>query len=126
MFLHCLKYDFKRTIRDKGLIFWMMAFPIILSTLFNLAFSNIYDNDILRDTIDIAIVQEYENPMFDMVLESATNGDKPLFKAEKTDIVTAEKKLKENEIAGIVNTDDMSVEISPDGDNTHQTLSTLS
>ena len=122
MFLHCLKYDFKRTIRDKGLIFWMMAFPIILSTLFNLAFSNIYDNDILRDTIDIAIVQEYENPMFDMVLESATNGDKPLFKAEKTDIVTAEKKLKENEIAGIVNTDDMSVEISPDGDNTHQTI----
>ena len=122
MFLHCLKYDFKRTIRDKGLIFWMMAFPIILSTLFDLALSNIYDNDIIRDTIDIAIVQEYENPMFDMVLETVTNGDKPLFKAEKTDMTTAEKRLKENEIAGIVNTDDMSLVISPDGDKTHQTI----
>ena len=123
MFLHCLKYDFKRTIRDKGLIFWMMAFPIILSTLFNLTLSNIYDNDILRSTIDIAVVAEqYEDPTFDVVLQNASNGDKPLFKAEYMDRETAEKKLKDNDIAGIVFTDDMSLEFSPDGDKTHQTI----
>ena len=83
MFLHCFKYDFIRTIRDKGLIFWMMAFPIILSTLFNLAFSNIYNNDVLRDTINIALISENEDPMFDAVLKQVTDGDKPLFKAEK-------------------------------------------
>ena len=122
MFLHCFKYDFIRTIRDKGLIFWMMAFPIILSTLFNLAFSNIYNNDVLRDTINIALISENEDPMFDAVLQQVTDGDKPLFKAEKMSRADAEKKLTDNDIAGIINTEDMSLIFSPDGDKTHQTI----
>ena len=55
MFLHNFKYSLKTLLRNKGLIFWTFAFPIILGTLFNLAFSDIENKETL-DIIDIAIV----------------------------------------------------------------------
>ena len=45
MFLHNLKYSLKTLFRSKALIFWTFAFPILLGTLFNMAFSNIEKND---------------------------------------------------------------------------------
>ena len=42
MFLHNLKYEFLQNIRQKELIGWMMLFPIVLATLFYVAFGNIY------------------------------------------------------------------------------------
>ena len=41
MFINNFKYSFKVLIRNKGLIFWTFAFPIILGIFFNMAFSNI-------------------------------------------------------------------------------------
>ena len=62
MFIHNLKYSLKTLFRNKMLIFWTFAFPIILGTLFNLAFSNIADTEKF-DIIDIAIVNndDFEN-----------------------------------------------------------------
>ena len=41
MFVHNFKYSLKILFKNKGLLFWTFIFPIILGTLFNLAFSNI-------------------------------------------------------------------------------------
>ena len=62
MFKHNFKYAFKTLFRNKMLIFWTFAFPIILGTLFNLAFSNIENSEKLN-IIDIAIVnsEEFQN-----------------------------------------------------------------
>lgn len=62
MFIHNLKYSLKTLFRNKMLIFWTFAFPIILGTLFNLAFSNIANTEKF-DIIDIAIVNndDFEN-----------------------------------------------------------------
>ena len=60
MFYHNFKYAFKTLFRDKMLIFWTFAFPIILGTFFNMAFSNIENSEKL-DIISIAIVEKEEN-----------------------------------------------------------------
>ncbi len=56
MFIHNFKYALKTLFRNKMLIFWTYAFPIILGTFFNMAFSNIENSEKL-EIIDIAIVE---------------------------------------------------------------------
>ena len=62
MFTHNFKYAFKTLFQNKMLIFWTFAFPIILGTLFNMAFSNIENSEKLK-IINIAIIQneDFEN-----------------------------------------------------------------
>ena len=55
MFIHNFKYTLKILLKNKELVFWSFAFPIILATLFNMAFSNISNSQKL-DIIDIAII----------------------------------------------------------------------
>ncbi len=59
MFIHNFKYALKTLFRNKMLIFWTFAFPIILGTFFNMAFSNIENSEKL-DIINIAIVNNKE------------------------------------------------------------------
>ena len=53
--LHEIKYRIITIYRDRQAAFWSLLFPIILGTLFSLAFGY-FGNDI--DTIDTAIVKE--------------------------------------------------------------------
>ena len=53
MFYHNLKYSIKILLKNKVLIFWTFAFPIILGTFFHMAFSNLVSSEKL-DIIDIA------------------------------------------------------------------------
>lgn len=55
MFLHNFKYTLKTLFKNKILIFWTYAFPLILGTFFYLAFSDIENSEKLS-IIDIAIV----------------------------------------------------------------------
>lgn len=59
MFIHNFKYTFKSLIRNKALVFWSFAFPLILATLFNMAFSNIINSEKLSIT-NIAIINNEE------------------------------------------------------------------
>ena len=59
MFIHNLKYTIKTLFKNKVLIFWTFAFPIILGTFFNMAFSNI-ENDEKLQVFDIAVVDNAE------------------------------------------------------------------
>lgn len=56
MFTHNLKYSLKILFKNKALIFWTFAFPIILGTFFYLAFSNI-ENSENFSSIEIAVVE---------------------------------------------------------------------
>lgn len=57
MFYHNFKYALKTLLKNKMLIFWTFAFPIILGTFFSMAFSNIEQSEKL-DIINIAVVGE--------------------------------------------------------------------
>ena len=89
MFFHNFKYTFKILLKNKTLVFWSIVWPLILVSLFNMAFSNMINSEQL-DTIDIGVVdnenykkQEYlsstlgelsdkqnENYMFNITYES--------------------------------------------------------
>ena len=104
MFKHNFKYAFKTLFRNKMLIFWTFAFPIILGTLFNLAFSNIENSEKLN-IIDIAIVnsEEFQN---DEIYKEAfknlsdeSNGDR-LFNTKYTSKEEAIALLEDGKITG--------------------------
>ena len=55
MFGHNFKYTFKVLMRSRMLLFWTFVFPLVLGTMFKLAFSNIENSEKLN-VIPIAIV----------------------------------------------------------------------
>ena len=56
MFKHELKYSLKVLLKNKILLFWTLAFPLIIGIFFNMAFSDVEKNEKL-DIIDIAIIE---------------------------------------------------------------------
>ena len=59
MFIHNLKYTVKILFKNKVLIFWMFAFPIILGIFFHMAFENIEKDEALQ-VFDIAVIDNKE------------------------------------------------------------------
>lgn len=55
--MHNFKYTLKTIFKNKALIFWTFAFPLILATFFNMAFSDIEESEKLK-IIDIAIIND--------------------------------------------------------------------
>lgn len=104
MFIHNFKYSLKALLRNKMLIFWTFAFPIILGTLFKVAFSNIENSEKL-DIINIAIVQNEEfenNEAFKASFEklSDENNEDRLFNTQYTTKEEAKDLLNKGEIIG--------------------------
>lgn len=110
MFLHNLKYSLKTLFKNRMLIFWTYAFPLILGTFFYLAFSNI-ENSEKFDVIDIAIVN---NEQFNdnMVLKESFNvlgdeeSDEQLFNIKYVDLEEAIKLLENDEVSGYLVVDE--------------------
>lgn len=116
MFRQIFKYEFLNTIRQKELIFWMMCFPIILGTFFNLAFGNIYEKNEIFTEIPVAVAETKEDSVFREVLDELSTGDSPLFKVQYTDMEEAEELLKNEDIKGIICVDDeLSLSVAGNG-----------
>ena len=104
MFIHNFKYTLKTLFKNKMLIFWTFAFPIILGTFFKMAFSNIENSEKL-DIIDIAIIENDEFKNSDVFKESfktlsdESNEDR-LFNTKYVDEEKAKEMLKNDEITG--------------------------
>ena len=104
MFIHNFKYAFKTLFKNRMLIFWTFAFPIILGTLFNMAFSNIENGEKL-DIINIAIInnENFENnEAFKKSFEelSDENNEDRLFNTQYTTEEKAKELLDKGEIVG--------------------------
>lgn len=123
MFIHNFIYSFKTLFRNKMLIFWTFAFPIILGTFFNMAFSNIEDSEKL-EMIPIAIVNN-EDFKDDEILKEAfktlsdeENEDR-LFDTKYTTEEEAKQLLQNDEIIGymILEKDEPKVVVTTSGIN---------
>ncbi len=104
MFGHNFKYTLKTLFRNKTLIFWTFAFPIILGTFFNMAFSNIENSEKL-EIIDIAIVnnEEFENnKIFKEAFENLSDekNENRLFNTKYVTEEQAKELLENDEISG--------------------------
>jgi ABC-2 type transport system permease protein len=104
MFIHNLKYALKTLFRSRMLLFWTFAFPIILATFFNMAFSNIENSEKLT-IINIAIVDNayFEtNEIFRQAFKQLSDEESSsrLFNTQYVDYEEAQRLLKEDKITG--------------------------
>lgn len=123
MFMHHFHYAFKTLFRDKMLIFWTFAFPIILGTFFSLAFSNIESSEKL-DIIPIAVVENSDFMGSEAWRESfaALSGEdsgRQLFHTQYVSEEEARQLLEDKEIDGyfILSGDEPRVVVSSSGIN---------
>lgn len=106
MFIHNFKYALKTLLKNRMLIFWTFAFPIILGTFFNMAFSNIVENEKLN-IIDIAIVDDSnfkENEIFKTAFETLSdeNNEERMFNTKYVTLEEAKNLLQNDEIVGFL------------------------
>lgn len=109
MVLHNFIYRLKCIVRDKQMIFWTLLFPIILATLFNMAFSNLSKAENFSK-IKIGIVNntEFNNDVnFKSIITSVSNPDKSagksnLFDVKYTSKEEADKLLNDSKIEGYI------------------------
>lgn len=106
MFKHNFIYSLKTLFKNKSLIFWTFAFPIILGTLFNMAFKDIEKNESFK-TIDIAIINNKEfneNKMYKEIFDklSDESNKEKIFNIQYVDEKSAQKMLENNEIKGYI------------------------
>lgn len=115
MFFHDFKYALKVLFKNKMLLFWTFAFPILLGIFFHMAFSDIEKNETL-DIISIAVIENdsfYKNEMFKEAFN--TLGDKKnknqLFDVSYVSLKKAKQLLNEKEITGYLEFDKEDVHI---------------
>lgn len=124
MFIHNLKYTIKTLFKNKVLIFWTFAFPIILGLFFNMAFSNIEKDEKLQ-VFDIAVVnnnQFQKEKIYQEALKKLSHGEDKLFNIKYVSQKKAAKLLNNSDIKGyiIFKNDKPEVVIKENG--TYQTI----
>ncbi|GAX46590.1 ABC transporter permease [Pseudolactococcus reticulitermitis] len=58
---HLLIYRLKQTLRDRSILFWTLAFPMILGTFFFMAFGDLAKHDEMATEIPIAMVVRHQS-----------------------------------------------------------------
>ncbi len=101
---HLMKYSFLQMMRDTGVMFWALVFPIILGTMFYFAFGNGAASENL-EMIPIAVVNEGENPNTESFTAFLKELDGDTLKIVQLDEEKAEKKLLAGDIYGIYTLD---------------------
>ncbi|KNZ40243.1 ABC transporter permease [Acetobacterium bakii] len=114
MFLFNYRYRLKCIFKDRQLMFWTFLFPILLATLFNLAFANITSSDNFIK-VNVAVVQNEaldQNPAFTQAITGADD----LFVVQNTTRAEADALLQDNQIDGIITFDpDLNMVVNQSG-----------
>lgn len=125
MFFHNLKYNIKVLLKNKGLLFWTFAFPIIMATLFNMAFGN-WEESVKFDPIDIAIIENENyknNEVAKNVFESLSKEDEnKVFNITYVDKNSAQKLLEDKKIVGYIEYKENGSEIKVESNGTSATI----
>ncbi len=109
MIFHNYIYRLKCILRDKQNMFWTLLFPILLATLFNMAFSNLSSAENFSE-IKIGIIENEEykrNADFIKTIESlstanTTTENSKLFHVSYTAKEEADRLLEDNKIEGYI------------------------
>lgn len=99
--MHNFMFSLKTLFKNRPLIFWTFLFPVILGTLFSLAFSNIEESEKL-DFIPIAIVSGNERDLVSQILSKMGNKDDDdrIFDISFVSLQEADKMLEDESIDG--------------------------
>ena len=110
MFWHNFKYTLKTLFKNKMLIFWTFAFPILLGLFFHMAFSNIEKSETF-EAFNIAVVDDEnfkQNETFQIILKelSSENNDNQVFNTKYVKLEEAKELLNNDKIVGYLIFDD--------------------
>ena len=112
MFKHIFINSLKVLFKNKMLIFWTFIFPIILGTLFNMAFSNIEKEELFK-TIEIGIVDDdnyKNNQVYKMTFDylSSSENDNKIFNVTYGSADELKNLLDDDKIVGYLYLDSTS------------------
>lgn len=102
--LSLMKYRFLCMIKNKSLMFWTLAFPLILTTLFASVLRGVYNPEEFK-TISLAVVDsEYyqKDETLQNTLSSVQMGDNEMFDLKVVSEDQAKRLLDEKDVDGIV------------------------
>lgn len=122
MFYHSFIYSLRILLKNKMLLFWTFAFPILLGIFFNMAFSDIEKNEKLK-TINIAIVEstfQKDYSSLKKTMEELKNSEskEKIFNIKSVDLESAKKLLKEKKITGYLYLEDkVNIRVNQNGIN---------
>ena len=93
----------KRLLRDKANTFWILCFPIILGTLFNVAFSNMAASEDMS-AINVAVICEDDlyGEALKQSIETISEGKDAMLNAIFCDDKKATELLENKEVVGII------------------------
>lgn len=112
MFIRDFLYTIKILMRAKVSIFWTLVFPILLATFMYMAFGNIYEQDEMFRNIKVAVVTENESANgLNYMLDALSEGDDALLSVTRMSKSDAEKSLTDEEVEGIIYTDDVKLTV---------------
>lgn len=113
MFIRDFLYTINILMRAKVSIFWTLVFPILLATFMYMAFGNIYEQDEMFSNIKVAVVTEDESANgLNYMLDALSDGDDALLLVERMSENDAEKSLADEEVEGIIYTDDVRLTVA--------------
>lgn len=109
---HLISCNIKVLVSNKALVFWTLAFPILLGILFKMAFGDIINQESF-DTIPVAVVnsQTYQDSPFKAAFEElsapgssgVTGAKKPVLKVQNVGTLEEGKQLLSDEkVSGVV------------------------
>ena len=109
---HLISCNIKVLVSNKALVFWTLAFPILLGILFKMAFGDIINQESF-DTVPVAVVnsQTYQDSPFKAALEElsapgssgVTGAKKPVLKVQNVGTLEEGKQLLLDEkVSGVV------------------------
>ncbi|MBO4696378.1 MAG: ABC transporter permease [Lachnospiraceae bacterium] len=102
MFLHNFKYELKMVLRQREFIMWLMLFPIVLGTLFKVAFGSVYSNTDLFQSIPVAVVNTSGDEVYKQMFTALGEGDDATLSITYTDEEEAKELLFAGKVKGII------------------------
>lgn len=118
MFIRLIIYRIKVLLKNRPLLFWTFAFPVVLGLLFNFAFSSLDDEGQLETTkIGIVSSDDEKTENFETVLYSLENDGKPVYQGQQMSRKQAVDQLSDEEIAGYyeITPTDITLSVSQSG-----------
>jgi len=107
MYRHIFSYRLRTILRDRELVFWTLAFPVLLASLFRIVFANIGQGGSLLP-IPVAIVQDQNylaDQAFGSVVDELSRGDSALLLPSLVDAAAAEALLRSGQVSGVIKVD---------------------
>lgn len=126
MFFHNFKYTLKILLKNRVLVFWAIIWPLILGTLFNMAFSNMTESEKLKD-INLGVVENTDyndNTYLKETIKQLSDKDNKdhLFKTTYSDKKKLNKLLDDKKIDGYILVDNDETKIIVKESNINQTI----